>query len=500
MSINNTNVYSFKSASSRLSNYKKYGSDKYTANYKIYGNTIDGSSVSDLKNLANPNDLQQGYYEYTDGSSVLGNLKWVCTQKIPCKSNTNYTFSFKNPSRWAGFVWYDSSDTYISTSNRSSGFTNGGYYTAKSPSNAAYFVVNIAGYPDDNASITVDNIIDLMIEEGSTPSEYEPYGYKVPIRITGKNLIDSDKAFNTHINGLTATINSDKSITVNGTANSTTFIRIPFNLNSGSYIINGCPENGSNTSYLVTIRNIDGSYAIGTANDDTGNGINVNFPNGLTHVRYSIRIASGYTCDNLTFYPMIRKADIEDDTYEPYREEIHNVYLESPLTKSGDNCDYIDFKEQKRVNINGTEEYIKLPEFNISENSSIFIDTDTQPSNIDFDISHGVGDGGYSYNILPMSLTPKTETHGDFLCEYDGLGTIKLTTIKNNASTTTDFIIPLEKPITFPQSISQGGTGCFQLNNTSDKYPNSSSDGRLYFYNDNTCIASWPIYIYQASD
>ena len=393
MSINNTNAYSFKSASSRLSNYKIYGSDKYTANYKIYGNTIDGSSVGDLKNLANPNDLQQGYYAYADGSSSLGNLQWVCTKKIPCKSNTNYTFSFKNPSRCAGFVWYDSSDTYISTSNRSSGFTNGGYYTAKSPSNAAYFVVNIAGYPDDNASITVDNIIDLMIEEGSTPSEYEPYGYKVPIRVTGKNLIDSDNAYNTNINGLTATINSDKSITVNGTANSTTFIRIPFNLNSGSYIINGCPENGSNNSYLVTIRNMDGSHIIGPEYDNTGNDVNINLSNGLTDVVYIIRIASGYTCDNLTFYPMIRKADIEDSTYEPYREEIHNVYLDSPLTKSGDNCDYIDFKEQKRVNINGTEEYIKLPELKIeSENDSIFIDTDTQPSNIDFDILHGVGD------------------------------------------------------------------------------------------------------------
>lgn len=81
MSINNTNVYSFKSASSRLSNYKIYGSDKYTANYKMHGNTIDGSSVGDLKNLSNPNDLQQGYYAYADGSSVLGNLKWVCTKK-----------------------------------------------------------------------------------------------------------------------------------------------------------------------------------------------------------------------------------------------------------------------------------------------------------------------------------------------------------------------------------------------------------------------------------
>lgn len=46
MSVNNTNAYSFKSASSRLSNHKIYGSDKYTANYKIYGNTIDNMSTN----------------------------------------------------------------------------------------------------------------------------------------------------------------------------------------------------------------------------------------------------------------------------------------------------------------------------------------------------------------------------------------------------------------------------------------------------------------------
>lgn len=42
----------------------------------------------------------------------------------------------------------------------------------------------------------------------------------------------------------------------------------------------------------------------------------------------AIRINKGYTCNNLTFYPMIRKADIEDDTYEPY---ITNTELDVTL-------------------------------------------------------------------------------------------------------------------------------------------------------------------------
>ena len=421
MSVNNTNVYSFKSSSSRLSNYKIYGSDKYTANYKIYGNTIDGSSVGDLKNLANPNDLQQGYYGYADGVAVLGNPHWVCTQKIPCKSSTYYTFSFNNPAGSVGFIWYNTSDVFITSSYKDSEFTNGGYYTAKSPSNAAYFIINIGYHTNTGITFNVDNVINLMVVEGSTPSEYEPYGYKVPIRIIGKNLIDSDN-FSTRVNGLTATINNDKSITVNGTATTVSWYGIPISLKKGRYIVSGCPFSGSNASFIATVRYrtaVNGTDVPPFSHDESGNGLIINITEDYNESYiYYIRIYTGYTCDNLTFYPMIRRADIEDSTYEPYREEIHNVYLDSPLTKSGNNCDYIDFKEQKRVNINGTEEYINLPELKIeSENDSIFIDTDTQPSNIDFDILHGVGDRtenlfdvtkitpGYWINVSTGALT-----------------------------------------------------------------------------------------------
>lgn len=51
-----------------------------------------------------------------------------------------------------------------------------------------------------------------------------------------------------------------------------------------------------------------------------------------------IRIQSNYACDNLTFYPMIRKADIEDDTYEPYIENLDlDVTLPALPTLPGTN-------------------------------------------------------------------------------------------------------------------------------------------------------------------
>lgn len=382
MSINNTNVYSFKSASSRLSNYKIYGSDKYTANYKIYGNTIDGSSVGDLVNLFDENSEVITKIYINDNGQLTYHNTIDTYDYIPVEPNTVYrakSFGIGSGGLWIREAFYDSSKTFISRT----GVNKNGTFTT--PINCVYIRLSID---------TTKPIHDLQIsltKGNSDPATYEPYGYKVPIRVTGKNLLKG--VTNQTISGVTFTVNLDGSVTCNGTASATTFYGTYIHLQKGSYIISGCPQNGSNTSYMITMRSgINSDYYHNINGDDTGNSKLMTITEYL-YFKHVIRIASGYTCDNLTFYPMIRRADIEDSTYEPYRESIENVYLDSPLTKSGDNCDYIDFKEQKRVNIDGTTEYIKLPELKIeSENDSIFIDTDTQPSNIDFDILHGVGD------------------------------------------------------------------------------------------------------------
>ena len=95
---------------------------------------------------------------------------------------------------------------------------------------------------------------------------------------------------------------------------------------------------------------------------------------------------------------------------------------------------------------------------------------------------NGESVGDKTANILPLSRTPITETHGDFLCEYDGLGTITLTTDKDNATTDDEFVIPLIQDFTIPVSIGQGGTGCFQINN--DTSLSSGSNSIKFYYND----------------
>ena len=127
----------------------------------------------------------------------------------------------------------------------------------------------------------------------------------------GKNLLENT-ATTTTISGVTCTVNDDGSVTLNGTAtgNHVNFsIKENFYLPNGEYILSGCPKGGSTNTYYFCL--YDGETLckdIGEGGTFVANG------NMLQFVR--IVIVSGQKVENLTFYPMIRKADVTDDTYE----------------------------------------------------------------------------------------------------------------------------------------------------------------------------------------
>ena len=110
------------------------------------------------------------------------------------------------------------------------------------------------------------------------------------------------------------TVTDDGSVTCIGTATARASPVIASKCAfSDNHVLSGCPASGGLSSYLLRYQKAGGgSYA-----KDTGGGVNIPYYSDADVI---IRIEQGYTCNNLTFYPMIRKADIEDDTYEPYIE------------------------------------------------------------------------------------------------------------------------------------------------------------------------------------
>lgn len=108
-------------------------------------------------------------------------------------------------------------------------------------------------------------------------------------------------------NGVTFTVNSDGSVTVNGTATSDAdfmLLRGPIQSYSESYFLSGCPTGGSDTTYYISE-----SF---TVSKDTGNG--VAFNNLPSDQAWRIVIKSGTTVNNLVFRPMLNAGT----TAKPY--------------------------------------------------------------------------------------------------------------------------------------------------------------------------------------
>ena len=131
----------------------------------------------------------------------------------------------------------------------------------------------------------------------------------------GKNLLKNN-ASTTTISDVTFTVNSDGSVTINGTASANItsfFINSNMTLKAGSYWLTGNPSGITGTSYGLRIANT--SYSVNTFFEQ-GKILTLN--QDYSDLRIDIRIPSGQVINNLTFYPMIRLSSIPDSTYEPF--------------------------------------------------------------------------------------------------------------------------------------------------------------------------------------
>lgn len=141
-----------------------------------------------------------------------------------------------------------------------------------------------------------------------------------------KNLLENKEVSKT-INGITFTVNSNKSVTVNGTATAMALFRIGAIAKNGNYILTGCPSGGTASTYMLSLA----YYTVNnttTYGDETGNGRSVVF-DSEKYVRIDIRIQinKGTTVSNKIFYPMLRYADVTDSNYEPYQPSIFDRCL-----------------------------------------------------------------------------------------------------------------------------------------------------------------------------
>ena len=162
----------------------------------------------------------------------------------------------------------------------------------------------------------------------SEVDEFEPYGYKVPIKVVGKNLFDISRLTSTS----EITNNNDGTITVRDAAVRTreTLQELCPNLKAGDVITFSMETTGATYIYFYTTVGhvwINGrTYTVTQEELDTTLAL-------YTGTISKFQIELGTTATN----------------YEPYLNGTTNIYLKEPLRKVDDYADYIDYKNKKVV-------------------------------------------------------------------------------------------------------------------------------------------------------
>ena len=377
------------------------------SNYRIYGNTVNGESVGDrTENLFDKNSTGTPGILDEEGN-LSTSYSWIVTPYIAVSGE--YVIISGVSGVIPAICAYDSNKQFV---------------RGKKYNGASQTTINVSDCAFIRASIPNAQLSTAMINYGSTALPYEPYGYKIPItnnsetaniyldtplRKVGneaeyvdyttqkqhkvrKNLLKNTARSQT-INGVTFTVNNDGSVTCNGTASVTTYLDLNENFNSTLYAGMKASFYQSGQQPSINTFRIRISKANRVTLQDFVMNDQVITDNGDS-LLLAIRIQSGYTCDNLTFYPMIRKADITDGTYEPY--------------------------------IENTEVDVTIPDLPAqSSTNSLSIGTSVQPSSIAVDVSEIVSCGdkvtdsqsvNYGKYKIPVTLTAgSTETTNIFL-------------------------------------------------------------------------------------
>lgn len=160
----------------------------------------------------------------------------------------------------------------------------------------------------------IDENRDVVTKEYVAPVKSQAALNRTTVGTQCKNLLKNNAVTKT-INGVTFTVNSDGSVTVNGTNTSSS---TGANLEICSFKNYGTGKltaslNSTDSNLYMSVFN-KSWIGIGFVCDEE-----ITWDNGNKERLVRLVVKPGATINNVTVYPMIRYTDIIDDTYEPYQ-------------------------------------------------------------------------------------------------------------------------------------------------------------------------------------
>lgn len=272
-----------------------------------------------------------------NGFHVAGSYGAI-VKNIKVKPNTNYYLQFKR----SNLVGERKLVTIYPNQTTSTAISYIRVDTGGTFNTGEYEEIQIYFYGGGNSSVEGEaTYTDIQLKEGTEATDYEPYGYRIPIISRGKNLIPYpwDSNSNDYF-----TIKNDGGIEVNADAiekyRDFTFHRNG-TLKAGTYIYSGGHEN-----LLFIFNYVDKN----NVNQWLNLGLNVplTISEDINYKRMYLQINPNKEVKG-TFYIQLEKGATATE-YEPYIEPITtDIYLDEPLRKVGSYADYIDFENKQLV-------------------------------------------------------------------------------------------------------------------------------------------------------
>lgn len=347
---------------------------KYTAenfpNFELYGVSPSPDYPSEIKSIGDDINLfdESVLSGYTDRGitwkydnitkkiNISGTASSSYSQtnylSLSLNPGTYYFSIFGNTSLKYGIWFYNSANKLIGTIKASG--------SAIITEDVAKIILFVEGLTSGNNYLENMN---FKLQKGDKSTPYSKYGEgTLNIEQSSKNLLNVT-AKTTTAQGMTFTVNEDKSVTINGTntGTGTYFFRLADNfvLPAGAYTLSNKNSNAKPYGFLFY--------------DDGGNFPRTNISNAIftadITIKPYIRVDKGITIDNQTIYPMIIEGTYTEQTipdYEPYFNKTYTLPLSEPLrslpngVKDTLEADGIH-RRVKKIILDGSENWVLYP-------------------------------------------------------------------------------------------------------------------------------------------
>ena len=337
--------------------------------YNIGGNSIQNgtpspSSASEIESVGvqSTNLIPFTYTSKTiNGVTVTVNNDGSLTYNGTSTASTSYEIFSGEMPLIEGQKYYFS-DCSVQLNGVSGNYMSNGYTAKSGDYISLIWIWNASG-------TTFNNVVKkpMLSNSAITSSSYERSGYKIPIKVSGKNLFNAP-LWETSVtgNGITVEyLESEDCFLLNGTATSTNSVAGKYiNISSvpgTSYVlsakyVSGSIDrtNGSGGKYAVayfgnadTINTTNNWHSIHLQNQDVTGSVKVNNKNYIT--RFWFYVSQGVTFDNYKVKIQLEEGSTATD-YVPYVEpKTYNIYLDEPLRKIGNYADSIDYASGKII-------------------------------------------------------------------------------------------------------------------------------------------------------